>query len=133
MKVLLDTAVLIDILKGEQKAIAIIEQLKKENAFYTTTINVYEVLRGIYLLPHNREKHFSALEAIVSNLYVLDIDFEVSKRAAELYANLRKKGILIDEPDYLIAAACLSNGISKIITRNKKHFDQIEKLEVIIY
>lgn len=35
--------------------------------------------------------------------------------------------------DTLIAAIALSNGITTIITRNKKHFEQIKELNVVTY
>lgn len=134
MKVLLDTAALIDVLKGEKGAIAKVEGLKKTAAIYTTTINLYEILRGIYLLPpKSKDRHVQALKALVSNLNLIDIDLDSSDAAASVYAELRKKGVEIDAPDYLIAGACIANGIGLILTRNEKHFSRITGLTVISY
>lgn len=115
------------------RAIRQIGELKKESVIYTTTINTYELLRGIYLLPKGREKYAEALRTLVSNLHILDINLEASEKAALIYAELRKKGIEIDGPDYLIAGACLVNGISVLVTRNEKHFSKIGGLDVRTY
>lgn len=132
MKALLDTTTLIDILKGDEDAIEQVNKIRKEAILYTTTINVYEYLRGIMLLPKDREKHFSALNVLISNLHILEIDLDVAKSAAEIYADMRKKGITLDEPDYLIAGACLSNDIDTVITRNEKHFENVRGLKNVI-
>lgn len=134
LKVLLDTAALIDLLKGEKNAMAKAEELKKEAALYTTTINIYEILRGINLLPpKSKERHVQALRVLVSNLNLLDIDADAAGAAASVYADLRKKGTEIDPPDYLIAGACLANGIGLILTRNEKHFGRISGLKALTY
>ncbi len=132
MKVLLDTTVLIDILKGNEKAIVTVDKIRREAVLYTTTINIYEYLRGILLLPKNKEKHILALNVLISNLDVLEIDQEVAKKAAMVYADMRKIGATLDEPDYLIAGACLTNDIDTIITRNEKHFENIRGLRQVI-
>lgn len=134
MKVLLDTTALIDLLKGDVNAIAKTDDLKESAAIYTTTINLYEILRGIYLLPpKSKERHLQALKVLGSSINIIDLDMDSSDAAASVYAELRKKGVEIDAQDYLIAGACLANGISLILTRNEKHFSQINGLEVLSY
>ena len=54
-------------------------------------------------------------------------------KSSEIYDQLSSKGQLIEDNDILIAGIMLSNGINKIITRNKRHFDRIESLEIITY
>jgi len=132
MKVMLDTTVLIDILKGDKKATDTVDGVKADASLYTTTVNIYEMTRGIYLLPQkSRELHLKAVKALTCNLRVLDLDLESSEKAASIYAELRARGIEIDEPDYLIAGICLANGVDTLITRNEKHFGSIKGLKVI--
>lgn len=132
VRVLLDTTVLIDILKGDKKATQKVDEVKSDMALYTTTVNIYEILKGIHILDKNKEKYLQALRILTHNINVLNIDFEVAGMAAVIYAQLRKIGKTIDEPDYLIAGACLSNSIYTIITRNEKHFKDIKGLKKII-
>lgn len=118
---MLDTIVLIDILNGDKRAETKLNQMKSNAFFYTTTINIYEVLRGIHTLKKEKGKHLLALKLLTNNLTVLDIDLAASEEAAMIYSSLRSKGIEIDEADYLIAGACMSNGIRSLMTRNEKH------------
>jgi predicted nucleic acid-binding protein len=134
MKIMLDTTVLIDILKGDKKATDTVDGVKADASLYTTTVNIYEMMRGIYLLPQkSREPHLKAVKALTCNLMVLGLDLEASEKAASIYAELRARGMEIDEPDYLIAGICLANGVGTLITRNEKHFGNIKGLTVITY
>lgn len=134
VRVLLDTTILIDILRGETRAIAKIDELRSDSALYTTTLNIYEVLRGIKTLQKDKEKHLNALNILISNINIIDFGLSAAERASEIYSELRKKGAIIDSIDYLIAGTCISNGIYVIITRNDKHFENIKELkEVITY
>ncbi len=132
MKVVFDTTMLIHLLRMDPKAIEVSEQLLKQSAvLYTTTINLYEVRKGIKFKVTNQEKVFNALETLKNSLVIIPLDDEAADAAADLYVGLRKKGITIDETDYLIAGVCLSNGIHSIVTKNEKHFKHIAGLEVI--
>ena len=133
VKVLLDTTVLIDILRGEQLAIEKIENIRKSSTLYISSINAYEILRGVMMLQKDRERHLNALNTLISNVYVIDFDLNAAKKASEIYSELRKKGVEIDSADYLIAGCCLSSEIEAIITRNERHFEEIKKLKVITY
>jgi tRNA(fMet)-specific endonuclease VapC len=133
LKALLDSTVLIDLLKGEKTAIDTIEKLRKNATLYTTTVNIYEVLRGIHVFHKDKEKHLQAFRVLTSNIYILGLDLESSEKAALIYAELRTKGLEIDASDYLIAGIALTNGISTVVTRNEKHFNEIKELNVISY
>ena len=43
------------ILKGDKNAIGRVEEIRKIAPIYTTTVNIYEILRGIQLLEKNKE------------------------------------------------------------------------------
>ena len=134
MKALFDTTMLIHLLKGDTKAIETSEQLRKQNVvLYTTVINIYEVSRGIKLKNIGKDEHHLALNNLTKNLNILLIDLIVAETASLIYGDLRKKGMTIDEPDYLVAGACISNGIETIVTKNEKHFKHIKGLKVLTY
>ena len=61
------------------------------------------------------------------------LGFKEAEKAAKIYNALESKGKLIDANDILIAGIMLSNGINKIITKNVKHFENIEVIEIIPY
>ena len=132
MKILLDTTALIDLMKSDQKVIQVIERIRSDHQMYTTTINLYEIMRGIKLL-NNPKNHLQAVRLLEQNLSILFLDADSAENASDIYVQLRKKGIEINEADNLIAGIARSNGIDKILTRNEKHFRNIEKLQVVTY
>ncbi len=134
MKLFLDSSTLIDLLKNDASAVSKIESLKATHSFYTSTLNVYEVLRGILCFEGKRkDQMLQEFGRLVSNVSVMNIDMEAAKAGALAYSELRKSGTPINEPDPLIAGAAISNGIFSIMTKNTKHFEKIKKLEVIGY
>ncbi len=133
VNVLLDTTVLIDVLKGDTAAVGKVEELRENSVVYTSSVNIYEILRGIKLLPSNQERHLAALRLLISNVHLLEFDLKAAEEASNIYATLRKKGIAIDHPDYLIAGVSLANGVNTIITRNEKHFKKVPGMKVVSY
>ena len=61
------------------------------------------------------------------------MDIKSSKKAAEIFYDLKRKGFDIGQFDCMIASIFLMNGVNKIITRNVKHFINIPGLKVISY
>ncbi|MCD6227787.1 type II toxin-antitoxin system VapC family toxin [Candidatus Micrarchaeota archaeon] len=122
----MDSTVLIDYMRGNKKAVNLINKLYRSSWFFTTVINEYELKRGA-------PKHTKIINELLYNLNVLPMNRAAADTAAEIYNNLKKMGKPIDEPDYLIAGICLSNGIKTIVTQNKKHFEKIKGLKVIYY
>lgn len=53
-----------------------------------------------------------------------------ANRAAEIYADLKKKGQPIGHTDCLIARIALVNGL-QVVTNNTDHFERIDGLELI--
>jgi len=62
---------------------------------------------------------------------VLPFDKEVVKHAVLLTQQLKQKRKQIAFADLFIAATAVSNGLS-LATLNKKHFERIEGLDVIV-
>ncbi|MFX1256647.1 MAG: type II toxin-antitoxin system VapC family toxin [Promethearchaeota archaeon] len=64
---------------------------------------------------------------------IFSLGFKEAEKAAEIYDKLASKGEIIDDNDILIAGIMVINGIKKIITKNVKHFERIEGIEIIEY
>ena len=56
----------------------------------------------------------------------------VAWRAAEIFNDLRKRGVMTGETDLWIAATALEAG-GVLVTRNVKHFQNIRGLKVIVH
>ena len=124
---ILDTTVIIDILREDSKTIDKIKEIQKSTAaILTTSITVFELWQGLEIKDSKkREKILNILQSIG----LLSFDFNSAKEAGNIYRELRKKGITIDAEDTMIA------GIAKIynetlLTRNVKDFRRIENLKV---
>jgi len=113
-RVCLDTDILIDSFKRDPRKII---------GYYTTCVNLYEFLRGLAFIGKNVDEFKVWVEA---NLNVLCIDNSSLKIASRIYADLRKKGNLVEDPDLLIASICIANNLV-LRTNNKKHFRRLEE------
>lgn len=130
---LADTTLLIDFLRGKESAVRMVEEIEKSGTLFTTEINVFELMIGIYAGSENVEVHTQKMLGILSKLVVLSLDRLATIQAAKIAGDLIKKGQKIEGTDSLIAGIALSNGINEIVTRNKSHFDRISEIKVITY
>jgi len=128
MKVL-DTTFLIDLLRGDKNTLKI---ANSKDILLTTQINMYDVVRGLFLQSVSPSKMMRALE-LFENIRVLPLDDSAVIKSAEISARLAKKGQIISDCDCLTAGIALSNGVRKIVTRNIKHFRRIKDVDVEKY
>ncbi len=127
-KIALDTDIAIDLLRGKQETVDIIRNLEKDNLLATTDINAFELYYGAYLSKREKENVLATKE-FLKRLILLSTDEESMETAGLIMANLKEKGEILDVRDVLIAAICLTNEY-KILTKNKKHFQRVDKKSV---
>ena len=128
-----DTTFIIDLFRGEDKAIKLLEDLwKKEERISTTVINLAELYRGAFSHSEVDEK-IQEIEELKDLLVVLDMKAEGSKLYGRIYAELKKKGRMAKDRDILVSSIFLSFGEKEIVTRDKEHFRNISDIEVIQY
>ena len=121
-KILIDTDILIDFLRGDKNTVELIKGISVQRLL-TTDINAFELYHGAYK-SRNRLANISDVENLLSSLEVLGTNRESMKKAGELIANLNNKGKPVDIADLFIASICLVNSAS-LLTRNKKHFERM--------
>jgi tRNA(fMet)-specific endonuclease VapC len=95
--------------------------------FTISIITRYEILRG--LKAKGALKQAERFEDFCATNKILSIDDAVILQAADIYADLYKRGELIADADILIAASALANGCG-IVTNNEAHFRRIAGLQV---
>ncbi len=110
---LLDTSVIIDFLAGDQKIVALIQEIIRREDVKTTTITEYELLR------HKTKIRKQAAERFLSGVTVYSFDRAAAQRAALLFEELRDSGRMINENDLLIAGISLANN-EVLLTRDQK-------------
>ncbi|MFW9875018.1 MAG: type II toxin-antitoxin system VapC family toxin [Candidatus Thorarchaeota archaeon] len=133
---MLDTNACIDYLNGREEIQKIVTE--QEDLVHITSITVYEVKIGLERTKRKiSEKRYNELYKIwlkfISSMEIFPLGYKEAEKAAEIYDILESKGNLIDDNDILIAGIMLSNGITKIITKNVTHFEKIETIEILEY
>lgn len=113
-KIILDTDILIDHLRGYSPARGYIEQFEF-GLFrgYVTTISVLERYTGKKM---NEASKLAEVEKLIGILENVDLSMEIAKKAGEM-VRLYECAI----PDAIVAATA-SYIEAKIVTRNRKHY-----------
>ena len=128
----LDTTIIIDFLKDNKEAVNKIKTVADED-LGTTTINMFEILFGIYKNSKNKDIELQKFKSFLDKINVFSFDESASFKASEIAADLANKGELINTQDFLIAGILRANNYNTIITRDKDHFSRIRGLEIISY
>ena len=129
---LLDTTFLIDVLRDGENVRQKAEELKNE-ALFTTRINIFEILVGIFSLSSGRERRLHQASMLFERVAVLELDEKGATLAAQISGELNREGRPVEPGDCLIAGIALSNGIRTIVTRNTKRFIKMKGLHVESY
>ncbi len=124
----LDSDLLIAILRGKKEAQAIMDELDAEGPSATTAVTAYELFYGANR-SKRREDNTKEAAKLLERLTVFPLDLPCSRKAAEISTRLAVKGEAIDFRDAMIAAIALENGLT-LVTRNKAHFERIQKLQM---
>ena len=123
MMVLVDTTVWIDFFSARSKShVKALENLilNREDICLCGII-LTEILQGI-----RKDSEFNRTRDLLANLFFLSMPYSVFLRSAEIYRNLRRKGITIRKPmDCMIASVALEHDIP--LLHNDKDFIPIEK------
>lgn len=123
MTTLLDTPVLVDHLRGDDRAVALLSRLlQADESVWAATPTRTEILAGIR--PAEQEP-MTRLFALIS---WIDIDVAIADAAGEFALRYRRSHSGIDTTDYLIAAAAYSIG-ADLLTLNVRHFPMFPGLE----
>lgn len=129
----LDSSFIIDFLRKDVSALKCYESFSDE-LFVVSEITLFEVASGFLYSDYKfKKKDFLIFVDFISNFEVLSTQNLHSFEAAKINASLIHQGEKIDSNDCVIAGTMLVNGVSKILTRNKKHFSKIRGIEVLSY
>lgn len=124
----LETTFLVDFLRGRERAIKMYEKIRGHR-LETTSITAWEILRGPKVV--GREEEYKIAVRLLERLRVLPFTMNSARIAADIEAELRKKGREINLVDLLIAAVAIENG-SRLVTRDEG-YERINGLKVELY
>ena len=125
---MLDTDILSEFLRGNQKVIDKVDEHLKGYGFISLSIiTYYEILNG--LLYKDARKQLTRFEDFAGLNKVIPLTLRMAKIAATIHADLRKKGTEIGHTDTLIAAIAMTSEL-QLVTNNTDHFKRIKGLEI---
>lgn len=127
--VLVDTDILSEFFRGTPKVVENAEKyLQAYDAINFSIITYYEILNG--LLYKDARRQLQRFINFANLNKVLPLTISAAKRAAEIYADLKRKGQPIGHTNCLIAGIALTNGL-QLVTNNTEHFTKINGLDLV--
>ncbi len=131
---ILDSTILIELLREKKNAMKKISELEaKHEELFTTQINAFEIIQGIYAQNKRVNEELVALEILLSKIKTLDLTYFAAHQAGKLCGELRKKGFTVSTGDALIAGIALANKIDTVVTSNEKDFSKMPGIKVETY
>ncbi|WP_312908302.1 type II toxin-antitoxin system VapC family toxin [Natronosalvus caseinilyticus] len=127
-----DTSFIIDLLRGDENAKRILDIVEKESRPQkVSSVTVLELYEGVARSQAPETKRERILD-VLETKHVVSADQAVMRKAGKLSGELINGGRRIEREDCIIAATALLND-EPIITRNTKHFNRVDDLEVQSY
>lgn len=121
--IILDTSIVIELVKGTVKGKEIQERLWQETVAITT-ITIHEILLGA------RKKEKEIIEKLFRAVHILSYDQHAAHYSAGIEQLLYERGKPIGRMDIFIAAICLANEVS-LLTMDED-FKRVEGLKVTV-
>jgi len=119
LRLLLDTTVLIDALRGLPAGERVLGLRDSMQAPWICAVNIEEVLRGA---DSDRE---ALVTRFLNGLHLAPLDRSEGELAGRWRRDYARKGITLGQADCLIAAAAVGIG-ARLATGNPKHFPMPE-------
>ena len=123
--IMLDASVLIDHFRARNKA----------STFYTKIIREYgilsiSVIAKLEVFYGTRSELVGYWDAVFATMAVVPFTNDMVVKSHEIILDLKRKSILIDMEDIMIAATALALNIP-LATLNRKHFERIDRLKLV--
>ena len=129
MTYLLDTNALSEPAR-RRPSLVFMERLRRQHSELSTSVLCAgEMLYGARRRPGLARYENYLRAAVVGNMPILDVDFDVVTRYADLRAETEREGRARADMDLLIAATALRHGLT-LVTRNVRHFADLPGLSV---
>ena len=119
MTLLLDSTVLIDVLRGRPAARRVLDAAAAGVPLLTTAINVEEIVRGA------RAAELPSVDSLFDGLVVLEVTAQDGRLAGQRRGELARRGVTLHQADCLIAACAVRAG-ARLATGNPKDFPELD-------
>lgn len=121
MKIVLDTSIIIDKLRGGRVWETLISDVDLSSEVYIPTVVIFELFSG---QSTRKTEVVKKINQFLKPFPKLDFDAKIAQRAGQIFRDLPTK---VDVPDYIVAASALEIG-AYVATANTKHFSKIPGL-----
>jgi len=129
---LADTSFLIDLMVGDKAAVEKAREIEaKGTPLIVSAPTVFELYVGIFL-SRKAEEGKARVLVVLESLPFLPLDVESSKAGGRIYGEKKRMGSMVDPEDAMVAGIARVHG-EKLLTRNLKHFQGIEGVNVESY
>jgi predicted nucleic acid-binding protein len=125
---ILDTSILVDVLRGDFDKEKL-ERLEDETVLKTTSVTEMELWEGV-LESKSKDEEKRKVKELLKEIESEKFTPEDGRTAGRINHDLRKSGNQVDLEDVMIASIATKRD-EKVLTRNEKHFEKIEELEVV--
>tara|TARA_Y100000310_G_C20629568_1_gene787870 strand:- start:1078 stop:1461 length:384 start_codon:yes stop_codon:yes gene_type:complete len=122
---LVDTDVCVQYLRNDK---AVVRELSVLENLHISTVTLAELFFGLFN-SKKPEKHKKAVQSFLSFISVLDVTFPIAFGFGNIKARLKKKGHLIQDFDILNGSIARTYSMT-LVTRNVKHYSQIDNLNI---
>ena len=127
MRYLVDTDWVIHYLNGHREIVARVQDLSPDIAL--SVISLAELYEGVFY-SRDPQKSEEALQDFLRGIELVGIDDEITRVFGRERGRLRAAGKTVGDFDLLIGATALRHGLT-VLTNNRRHFELIEKLQVV--
>lgn len=128
-KVLVDSDTLSFYFKKYPKVVAEAQDYLRQYQIFTfSIISRFEILRGMKVRAAIGQLKF--FDLFCRQNEIIELNDKIISRAADIYADLYKRGQLVGDADILIAATALENNLP-VVTNNESHFTRILGLQIL--
>lgn len=130
---IVDTTFLIDLMRGRERAVDMLERLENEGAtLAVTTTTLFEFHRGLETVGGLSASERKRIAEVVAGRPIYALDAAAAERAGRLDAQLWAAGEPIDPEDACIAGVALSRD-EELVTRKAREFSRVPGLRLRTY
>lgn len=133
MAVLIDASILIEAERGRLRLEPHVTRHGDEESFLSI-ITASELLHGVHRATQAavRAKRSAFVEGILERFALLPVDLGCARAHAQVWAELRRDGMIIGPHDLWLAATCVAHGLT-MITANVREFERVPGLSVEVW
>jgi len=127
LQFLLDTDTCVYWLRGRESVRQ--HMLNADPTVITISIITLAELRYGAACSAQPDANNQAIDTFTGAIAVIGIDALVAQRFADIKADLRRRGALLEDSDLFIAATALTLGVT-LVTNNQEHFRRVPQLKL---